>query len=771
MPLPYATSVDGTALDADDTIDSRAYQCTAPGCQRSYRRHEHLLRHVRAHNSQKPFKCPKCQKSYSRQDVLKRHVAQLHDAPKHFRGKGQNLRPLRMALSPSTSQVRVDEDWQRDMAENLQLQKSPSLGSSAPTLTSRPPESNRSDMPDVAPGTPLSVSSPNTTLQMVLDACASWAALPATPISSLPVEAAEDRSDTIPSDPFQLGKTTTTADCRDASNGDEPSLPESPLQLVQENLEDNPLRSGILEQLDDLAPLDYGTRQVLNALGHGGSPTVDTGHSPSVPQSSFPVDTRAFQECLDLYFERFHPQWPIVHRGTFDPATASRDLVSSMIMIGAWESGLEPWMEIAERWCESLVDKLSKNHSQAPSGPEPAAERTLQAYQALLLNVVFTLQCSDDMRFSKAYFRYCMMLAIFRQANLFEEQDNLAHDDPEDAIPTSWLNREKLKRLAFFSFRLDIYFYFLRGYNPVLRYDDLSLTTPSSERLWEATTAEEWHEVKTIESKHRTAMQFMTLMDIAMDCEGRDTLPALLEDDYLYGLCAMQAWFLRDINKHRSRWQSLQLLEASGIRPPAASSRAIEYWSMLLMTWRDCYRDRAIGSLLSSQKHREMTENNAMPLYHLSHMALRANLKAIKDLAVDRRHQQYSGTCRRRRESRILEWVKTPDARLAMWHAAQILKLFSNEAIQGSPASCRMDFIASVALYEAGLAVWAYTRSVQVCDSCSIGSTLQANGTDREPFELFRPQRGEEFQQWVNHEGREQIRGTILSESQCFGDG
>jgi hypothetical protein len=50
------------------------------------------------------------------------------------------------------------------------------------------------------------------------------------------------------------------------------------------------------------------------------------------------------------------------------------------------------------------------------------------------------------MRFSKAYSRYCMMLAIFRNANLFEEKCNLAQDDPQDAIPISWLNREKLKR-------------------------------------------------------------------------------------------------------------------------------------------------------------------------------------------------------------------------------------------------------------------------------------------------------------------------------------
>lgn len=50
------------------------------------------------------------------------------------------------------------------------------------------------------------------------------------------------------------------------------------------------------------------------------------------------------------------------------------------------------------------------------------------------------------MRFKKAYPRYCMMIAIFRGANLFQEQQILAQDETQDMIPTSWLIREKFKR-------------------------------------------------------------------------------------------------------------------------------------------------------------------------------------------------------------------------------------------------------------------------------------------------------------------------------------
>lgn len=50
------------------------------------------------------------------------------------------------------------------------------------------------------------------------------------------------------------------------------------------------------------------------------------------------------------------------------------------------------------------------------------------------------------MRFKKAYPRYCMMIAIFRGACLFQEQQIFAQDDNQDMIPTSWLIREKFKR-------------------------------------------------------------------------------------------------------------------------------------------------------------------------------------------------------------------------------------------------------------------------------------------------------------------------------------
>lgn len=302
----------------------------------------------------------------------------------------------------------------------------------------------------------------------------------------------------------------------------------------------------------------------------------------------------------------------------------------------------------------------------------------------------------------------------------------------------------------------------------MLRYDELCLTLPCSERLWEAQTVEEWHKVKLIESRKRNPMHFTHLVDQVMDQECRAVLPPLLEDEYLYGLCAMQAWLWQDAQRHRSRTESGRARSNLMNKTPASFSQSSEFWAKQLTVWREGYRDRALGPDLSSKGHREMLENSAIPLYHLSQIVLTANVETIKELSTEKRSHPCSGTFRRQLESSTLRWVQTSDARLAIWHSAKVLKLlqekFGHQDTEGDPSSAipHVGLIASIALYEAGLVVWAYARSVQVCDACSIGSSLQAASASLESFELFGTEQDEPFRQWLEHGGRELIDGRVV---------
>jgi uncharacterized Zn-finger protein len=52
---------------------TRPHRCVKKGCGRAFIRAEHLVRHLRTHTGERPFKCRFCAKKFARNDELKRH--------------------------------------------------------------------------------------------------------------------------------------------------------------------------------------------------------------------------------------------------------------------------------------------------------------------------------------------------------------------------------------------------------------------------------------------------------------------------------------------------------------------------------------------------------------------------------------------------------------------------------------------------------------------------------------------------------------------------
>ncbi|KJK66034.1 specific transcription factor domain protein [Aspergillus parasiticus SU-1] len=240
---------------------------------------------------------------------------------------------------------------------------------------------------------------------------------------------------------------------------------------------------------------------------------------PQLPsQGSSPSAGSWKKQCfVDLYFEKFHPYWPFIHRGSFNGFNETPLLAQSVMVIGLWLSG--------ERSAQSAALDLHKTLGLAirqqkevwdASGVEGACSDCswpIPTYQAILLHIIFALLHrgggsmgldlkpslpSPDSELLDSLVGSCQRLGMFYYPNM------LARYQSDDLASYVWVSIEEVKRfdLALYKFHRMLSragardsaagSYSVTTVDGALTAADLRFPMPTNDALWHAVGKEQW---------------------------------------------------------------------------------------------------------------------------------------------------------------------------------------------------------------------------------------------------------------------------------------
>ncbi|KAB8261457.1 hypothetical protein BDV32DRAFT_137319 [Aspergillus pseudonomiae] len=209
---------------------------------------------------------------------------------------------------------------------------------------------------------------------------------------------------------------------------------------------------------------------------------------------------------IQLYFARFHPRWPFLHRATFGASHEPNLLLYAVVMIGMWVSG----KDTCRRSALDLHRKLGTCiRQQQPTWqglsnqePRPASAWPIATYQGVLLYLIFSLLSAphyshsldltiqlplSDRRILTALVQTCLRHNVF----FYPAMVGRYHDI--DDVTCIWVGVEEIKRLGLALYKVCNRCRSPRQGEPdrdsnsrLLCLSDLRFPAPDSNHLWEA---------------------------------------------------------------------------------------------------------------------------------------------------------------------------------------------------------------------------------------------------------------------------------------------
>ncbi|EXJ59921.1 hypothetical protein A1O7_04068 [Cladophialophora yegresii CBS 114405] len=502
ISLDAAPSCTPTGRISKAKKGKRVHACEFPGCGKVFTRAEHRRRHELNHNPEALFPCtrPGCRKAFHRMDLLQRHQ-ERHDLESAVESASGHLDPMAQIAVTSEASSVMPAPVMSSPQGDRSAPRSSSGGLSIGSLV-HPQQDYRYSL-----GTPAFNGFARQPMHFVPGFPSSDDSIFYTPESSQsPVSEYYGR---YPHRQSISSSSSVTFDPNGASpliSGNMPNAwaPTSgpPSNFPSTMLDDgsylpSPADSTLPIPLSDLDGIEWSViRRELSTA---------TGLQPGDPSAGFSDTIR--WDCLEHYWQYFHPSFPIVHRPSFLPTKPSPLLASAMVAIGS-QYDTRPDAKMYSLTLLEIATKLLRRRDNITS------RSRLADLQCVFLLEILSKYCARRVEVEMSA-RFRSLFASLDQARRTLATDPLAvfrtlrkerlTDDIQRAHKF-WLEHETRRRILQASNVLDLQQVTLFEQPATIIHHErprrlgpaglrLNISLPCAEELWETSPIEDWVEM------------------------------------------------------------------------------------------------------------------------------------------------------------------------------------------------------------------------------------------------------------------------------------
>ncbi|RMZ88286.1 hypothetical protein DV736_g4493, partial [Chaetothyriales sp. CBS 134916] len=680
----------------------RVHACSFEGCGKVFTRAEHRRRHELNHNPEAMYPCkrPGCRKAFHRPDLLQRHQ-ERHDLEQQHMVQSDSGRPM---TQPSEVPTSMSPAVMASQPTSQGGQRTASGGLSIGSLVHPQSEYRYGNVgtPNFSgfsrPVIPFSCGfappddslyfTPESSQSPMSEQYGRYAHRQSVSSSSSVVGFDQNQTSPLMTSSTHWMPSSAPPNALPANMFEEPSYPPTVGDLshslcvfaeADQSSTDSPIPIPLTNLDGD--EFDYIRRELSNAPG-----ILSSHDGNGIPDA-------IRWDCLELYWQHFHPYFPVVHRPTFLPTKPSPLLASAMVAIGSQFDGRPD----AKRYSLTLLEvavRLLRRRDNITSRSRLSDLQTVFLLEAL--NRYFSRRVEVEMsaRFRAVFASLDQARRTLATSSLAVFRTLKADRSMEELIKAHkfWADHETRRRIlqAFSILDMQQMIFFEQpatiAQHPRLRLNTEmakgAMSLPCADKLWNASPIQEWEELAKVHqnSEHLTADLF----------QSQDSTPRL---DYFQ----LQAWLQHD----------------------QASLN------------RFCYEDDYPNLFLlpDDEPSKSCVTFNKHAMNFIKHTPLKPLLIVSGESWIFGKKLENEGDFQTAKQA-LRTWVGTsPASLIALWHATKVLRQqikFSSGVTGGEDVKATFETTCMLhepwCLYLAALVCWAHG----LYPSLSLGTKLRS---------------------------------------------